>query len=134
ADTAEEVALRTHYDRIFATVVTGGQKILDVALSQSETVSGADIQYMSSVHLAQVTGIDTPGPRLVQVDPRYTFHRAEGGRPVLQYLCEAAWPCGGFSLVNAAVGGLTTVGPDLPRIRFVMDPEIPVVQGTTRIH
>src|SRR5216683_651832 len=93
ADTAEEVALRTHYDRVFATVVKGGQKILDVALSQSETVSGADIQYISSVHLAQVTGIDTPGPKLVQVDPRYTFHKAERGRPVLHYLDEAPWHC-----------------------------------------
>ena len=70
ADTADEVTLRTHYDRVFATVVQGGQKILEAALSQSETVSGADIQYISSVHLAQVTGIAQPGPRLVQVDPR----------------------------------------------------------------
>jgi hypothetical protein len=128
------VALRTHYDRIFATVVKSGQRILDVALSQSETVSGADIQYISSVHLAQVIGIDTPGPRLVQIDPRYTFHRAERGRPVLRYLDEAAWHCTGFSMVNTIVGSLTTVDTDLPRIRFVMDPELPVVQGTTRIH
>jgi hypothetical protein len=134
ADTAEEVALHTHYDRVFGTVVKDGQKILDVALSQSETVSGADIQYISSVHLAQVTGIDTPGPRLVQVDPRYTFHRAERGRPVLQYLDEAAWRCEGFSVVHTIVGSVTTVDTDLPRIRFVMDPELPVVQGTTRIH
>src|SRR4029450_8674314 len=82
ADAGDELRLRTHYARVFATVVTGGQKILDVALSQSETVSGADIQYISSVHLAQVTGIDQPGPRLVQVDPRYTLHKAERGRPV----------------------------------------------------
>src|SRR6266446_1360672 len=133
ADTAEEVALRTHYDRVFATVVKDGQKILDVALSQSETVSGADIQYISSVHLAQVTGIDTPGPKLVQVDPRYTFHKAERGRPVLHYLDEAPWHCEGFSVVHTIVGSLTTVDTDLPRIRFVMDPEIPVIQGTTRI-
>ena len=103
-------------------------------LAQSETVSGTDIQYISSVHLAQVTGIDTPGPRLVQVDPRYTFHRAERGRPVLQYLDEAAWHCEGFSVVHTIVGSLTSADTDLPRIRFVMDPEIPVVQGTTRIH
>src|SRR5206468_8018027 len=45
ADTAQEVALRMHYDRVFAMVVKDGQKILDMALSQSETVSGADIQY-----------------------------------------------------------------------------------------
>src|SRR6185295_2279473 len=73
ADTVEKVTLRTHYDRVFASVVQHGRTILDVALSQSETVSGADIQYISSVHLAQVTGIDRPGPRLVQVDPRYTL-------------------------------------------------------------
>jgi Acetoacetate decarboxylase (ADC) len=134
ADTAEEVALRTHYDRVFATVVKDGQKILDVALSQSETVSGADIQYISSVHLVQVTGIDPPGPRLVQVDPRYTLHRAERGRPVLHYLDEAAWQCAGFAVVHTIVGSVTTVDTDLPRLRFVMDPELPVVQGTTRLH
>jgi hypothetical protein len=134
ADTADEVTLRTHYDRVFATVVQGGQKILEAALSQSETVSGADIQYISSVHLAQVTGIDQPGPRLVQVDPRYTLHKAERGRPVLHYLDEAAWHCAGFSVVNTVVGSFTTVDTDLPQIRFVMDPEIPVVQGTTRVH
>jgi hypothetical protein len=134
ADTAEEVALRTHYDRVFATVVKDGQKILDVALWQSETVSGTDIQYISSVHLAQVTGIDPPGPRLVQVDPRYTLHRAERGRPVLHYLDEAAWQCAGFAVVHTIVGSVTTVDTDLPRLRFVMDPELPVVQGTTRLH
>jgi hypothetical protein len=85
------------------------------------------------VHLARVPGIDPPGPRLVQVDPHYTFHRAERGRPVLQYLDEAAWHCEGFSLVNAIVGSFTAVDTDLPRIRFVMDPEIPAVHGTTRI-
>ncbi len=134
ADTADEVTLRTHYDRVFATVVQGGQKILEAALSQSETVSGADIQYIASVHLAQVTGIDPPGPRLVQVDPRYTLHKAERGRPVLHYLDEAAWHCVGFSVVNTVVGSFTTVDTDLPQIRFVMDPEMPVVQGTTRVH
>jgi len=134
ADTAEEVVLRTHYDRIFTTVVKDGQTILDVALSQSEIISGADIQYISSVHLAQVTGIDPPGPRLVQVDPRYTVHRAERGQPVLHALDETAWQCTGFAVVQTIVGSWTTVDMDLPRIRFVMDPELPVVQGTTRIH
>jgi len=134
ADTADEVTLRTHYDRVFATVVKGGRTVLDVALSHSETVSGSDIQYISSVHLARVTGIDTPGPRLVQVDPRYTLHKAERGRPVLNHLDEAAWHCPGFTVVNTVIGSFTTVDTDLPQIRFVMDPEIPVVQGTMRVH
>jgi hypothetical protein len=132
--TADEVTLRTHYDRVFATVVKDGRTLLDVAMSHSEVVSGADIQYMSSVHLARVTGIDNPGPRLVQVDPKYTFHKAERGRPVLNYLDEAAWNCRGFTVVNAIVGSFTTTDTDFPQIRFVMDPELPVVQGTTRVH
>ena len=53
---------------------------------------------------------------------------------MLQYLDEAAWHCEGLSVVHTIVGSLTTVDTDLPRIRFVMDPEIPVVQGTTRIY
>jgi hypothetical protein len=133
-DTAEDVVLRTHYDRVFATVAKDQRTILDVALSHSETVSGADIQYISSVHLAQVTHAAPPGPRLVQVDPRYTLHKAERGRPVLHYLDEAAWNCPGLTIVNSMVGSFTTVDTDLPQICFVMDPEIPVVHGTTRVH
>src|SRR5215470_16547070 len=37
ADTADAVSLRTHYDRVFATVVKSGRTLLDVALSHSET-------------------------------------------------------------------------------------------------
>src|SRR5919206_44024 len=73
-------------------------------------------------HLAQLRLMGRAG-----VHPRYTFHRAERGRPVLQYLDEAAWHCEGFSVVHTIVGSLTTVDTDLPRIRFVMDREVPVV-------
>jgi hypothetical protein len=31
------------------------------------------------------------------------------------------------------MGTFTTVDTDLPQIRFVMDPETPVIHGTTRI-
>jgi hypothetical protein len=134
AQTADAVSLRTHYDRVFATVVQGGKTLLDVALSHSETVSGSDIQYISSVHLARVTAIAQPGPRLVQVDPRYTLHQAERGRPVLNYLDEAAWRCPGLTVVHTMIGSFTSVDTDLPQIRFVMDPEMPVLQGTTRVH
>jgi hypothetical protein len=128
------VSIRSHYDRVFATVVNHGRTILDIVLSGSEVVSGADIQYISSVHLARVTGTDTPGPQLVQIDPKYTFHKAERGRPVLNYVDEAAWHCDHFTVVNAMVGNFTMVDTDLPPIRFVMDPEKPVIQGTTRVH
>jgi hypothetical protein len=37
-------------------------------------------------------------------------------------------------VVNTIVGSFTTTDTDFPQIRFVMDPELPVVQGTTRVH
>ena len=133
AATADDIRLRVHHDRIFATVRQQQQIILDCGLSHYEVVAGTDINYISSVHLAQVTGTDKPGPRLVQVDPRYTIHKAERGQPELHCLDEAAWHCQDFAVVNPVMGTFTTVDTDLPQIRFVMDPEIPVVHGTTRI-
>ena len=131
--TADAIALRVHHDRVFATVDKGGRTLLDCALSHYEVVAGTDITYISSVHLARVTAIDAPGPRLVQVDPRYTIHRAARGRPQLLGLDTDAWHCQNVTVVNPIIGTFTTVDTDLPRIRFVMDPDIPVVQGTTRI-
>jgi hypothetical protein len=123
-----------HHDRIFATVRRDGHTLLDCGLSHYEVVAGTDINYISSVHLAQVTGIEHPGPRLVQVDPRYTIHKAERGRPELHILDENAWHCQDFRVVQPIVGTFATVDTDLPQIRFVMEAEIPVSHGTTRVH
>ena len=131
---ADDIVLRVHHDRIFAAVLQAGRPLLDCALSHYEVVAGTDINFISSVHLAQVTGLETPGPRLVQVDPRYTIHRAERGRPTLSYLDAAAWSCDGFRAVHPMVATFTQVDTDLPQIRFVMDPDLPVTEGTTRVH
>jgi hypothetical protein len=133
AETASDIRVRVHYDRIFASVCQEGRTLLDCALSHYEVVAGTDINSISSVHLAQVTGIDNPGPRLVQGDPRYTIHKAERGRPELRCLHEDAWHCHDFRVVNPVIGTFTTVDTDLPQIRFVMDAEVPVVHGTTRV-
>jgi hypothetical protein len=134
AATAADISLRVHHDRIFAAVRKDNRAILECVLSHYEVVAGTDIHYISSVHLARVTSIDTPGPRLVQVDPKYTIHKAERGRPELSVLDEDAWHCQGFQVVNPIIGTFTTVDTDLPQIRFVMEPEIPVIHGTTRVH
>jgi hypothetical protein len=132
-ETADDIRLRVHHDRIAATVEAGGQRLLDCALTHYEVVAGTDINYISSVHLAQVTGGAHAGPQLVQVDPRYTIHKAERGRPELAHLHEAAWQVQGLRVVHPIIGTFTTIDTDLPRIRFIMDPEQPVVHGTTRV-
>jgi hypothetical protein len=37
------------------------------------------------------------------------------------------------AVVHAVIGTYTTVDTDLPRIRCIMDPETPVMHGTTRV-
>jgi hypothetical protein len=132
-ETADDIRLRVHHDRIVATVEAGGQSLLHCALTHYEVVAGTDINYISSVHLAQVASGDHAGPCLVQVDPRYTIHKAERGRPELSVLDEEAWQVQGFRVVHPVIGTFTTVDTDLPRIRFIMDPEKPVIHGTTRV-
>jgi hypothetical protein len=124
-----EVVLRRGYDRVAGTVRLAGATVLDVALLDPEPISGGDVQYIHSVTLARVDG----RPVLVQVDPHYTFHRAERGRPCVTRFDAGAWNAGEIRFEHPIAASVTTCDTDLPRIRFVMDPEIPVVEGTRRI-
>jgi hypothetical protein len=127
------VALRRRHDRVTATATRDGAAILDCALVDPEPISGGDVQYIHSVTLARAPLDGATAPRLIQVDPRYTFHRAERGRPAVSCLEASAWNAGGVRALNPIAATLCTCDTDLPRIRFVMDPEVPVVRGTRRI-
>jgi hypothetical protein len=45
----------------------------------------------------------------------------------------AAWNAGPLRVLNPIAATVTSSDTDLPRIRFVMDAEVPVVRGTRRI-
>jgi hypothetical protein len=127
------VTFTRRHDRITATVIRDGVTVLDCALIDPEPISGGDVQYIHSVTLAHAPLDGTPAPRLLQVDSRYTFKKAERGRPDVGLLVAPAWGAGQLRLLNPIAATATWVDTDLPRIRFVMDPEIPVVRGTRRI-
>jgi hypothetical protein len=127
------VSLRRRHDRVTATVVREGAAILECALVDPEPISGGDVQYIHAVTLARAPLDGATAPRLIQVDSRYTFHKAERGRPEAGSLDAIAWNAGSLRLLNPISATLCTVDTDLPRIRFVMDPEVPVVRGTRRI-
>jgi hypothetical protein len=127
------VALRRRHDRVTATVAREGAPVLDCALVDPEPISGGDVQYIHAVTLARAPLDGAIAPRLIQVDSRYTFHKAERGRPEVASLDPDAWNAGSVKLLHPISATLCTVDTDLPRIRFVMDPEVPVVRGTRRI-
>jgi hypothetical protein len=80
------VTLKRRHDRVTATVVRDGATVLDCELVDPMPISGGDVQYIPSITLAQAPLDGVTAPRLLQVDPRYTFHKAERGRPEVRAL------------------------------------------------
>jgi Acetoacetate decarboxylase (ADC) len=128
-----KITFTRRHDRITATVVRDGMTILDCELIDPEPISNSDVQYIHSVTLAHATLEGKTGPLLIQVDSRYTFKKAERGRPHVGTLVPPAWGAGPLRPLNPIAATVTSVDTDLPRIRFVMDPEVPVARGTRRI-
>ena len=127
------IMLRRYHDQVIAVVTRHGEPILDAALVNPEPISGADIQYMHSVTLARLADGDRTAPQLVQVDPHYTLHKAERGRPKVHRFEGAAWKAESLAPIHPISASLATCDTDLPQIRFVMDADLPVVQGTRKI-
>lgn len=128
-----EVKLTVRHDRVIGRVSAEGRTVLEFEMLDRDLLSGNDIQYIASMHLAR--NKDDGQLVLVQVDPEFTFSRAERGRPVLRVLDNAAW--------GDAVGNLKPRNPisisyavadiALPKIRYICDPERPAFQGTTQV-
>lgn len=128
------VVLQARHDRIIGQVVRDGQTILDMALENPEQISGSDVTYLDSLHLARVVENGKEIPVIVQVDPEYVFQNAQRGRPHLLSLQSEAW--GGenrLRCTNPMHATFCRCDTDLPRLRFGMDPTIPAVQGSRRL-
>src|SRR5262245_34199129 len=82
--------LRRH-DRVIGTVKKAGKTILDCALVDPQPVSGSDVQYINWVTAANAPLDGKTQPMLIQVDPKYTFYKAERGKPQVTMFDAAAW-------------------------------------------
>jgi hypothetical protein len=132
-DDLGSIALRHYHDRVIAAVTRQGAPVLEASLVDPEPISGAQVQYIHSVTLASLDEGGRAEPLLVQVDPHYTFHSAERGRPEVRRFDGAAWNAGSLAPLSPISASLVTCDTDLPQIRFVMDVARPVVQGTRKI-
>jgi len=126
---AGDITLRRYHDRVAAMVRREGQAILELALVDPEIVSGGDLQYIHAITLARVDG----AAQLIQVDPHYTLHQASRGRADVTRFEPEAWSAALVKLTTPISASASTCDTDLPRIRFVMDPETPVVRGTRKV-
>jgi hypothetical protein len=127
------ITLRRYHDQVTAVVSRDGEPLIEAALINPEPISAGDVQYIHSVTLARLPDGDRPTPHLVQVDPHYTLRQAERGRPKVRRFETAVWNAKTLAPLAPIAASVTTCDTDLPQIRFVMDAEVPVVQGTRKI-
>ncbi|MEW6298567.1 MAG: acetoacetate decarboxylase family protein [Thermodesulfobacteriota bacterium] len=129
-----KITLQARHDRVIGRVERNGHTILDMQLENPEQISGSDITYLDSLHLARVTEGGKETPIIVQVDPEYVFHSASRGRPHLLTLQTDAW--GGNNRLHCTspmTATYTRCDTDLPKLRFALNPVVPAVEGSRRL-
>jgi hypothetical protein len=91
---------------------------LDAEMIDREDISGRDIQYVASMHLAH--NLADGKPVLVQVDPDYVFSKVERGHSHFMEIDQEAW--GTKGLIKPANPIISTYAQViLPKIRFICD-------------
>ena len=127
-----DVRLDPSYARATTSVTLDGATILAGQLVDPQPITGADVQYMATLALARVAR-DGEETLLIQVDPDYTFERAQRGTPRLTAFDADAWSLPGATAVHPISASLTTVDLTLPRLRYLVHPEKAPMQAVERL-
>ena len=127
-----EVQLDPSYARATTSVTLDGATILAGELVDPQPITGADVQYMATLALARVAR-DGEETLLLQVDPDYTFDRAQRGRARLTAFEAEAWNLPGASAAHPISASLTTVDLTLPRLRYLIHPDRDPLKAVERL-
>ena len=129
---AGDVKLYIRHDRVVADAGAGGKPVLECELLGSRR----DLRRRYPVRREHASGSQ---PLLRQtrsraVDPDFTFAKAERGKPRVILLDNDAFGAGAnLRLANPISASFTTADVTLPKIRYICDPGLPAMQGTTKV-
>jgi hypothetical protein len=126
-----EVELHHRHDVVRGLVCVGGRPALDVSLQGPEPIAAADLELFDNLHLANLRG---EAPIIVQVDPTYEYSSASRGRAELATFDAGALHIDGLDALDRIVAVSCRADVELHPPRFVMDPVLPAVEGTRRLH
>lgn len=130
---AADVVVERRYHDVVCEVTAGGRTILSTSLVDPVPLSGAEIQFAPNMHLARVRRDGQDLPRLVQMDPEFTFHRAARGTARLDAFDPQAWGDDRVTVVYPVSAWHAVCDVTLPKIRYVCDPVVPALQGTEKV-
>ena len=127
-----DVSLRAFHDRVVGRVKLGAAPVLEVEMLDRDFIGGNDIQYVSSMHLCR--NREDGKLVVVQIDPEWTFIKAERGRPQLKAFDAAAFNGAGQLIPTWPISASYAIADTtLSPIRYVSDPAVDAFKGTTQI-
>jgi hypothetical protein len=127
-----EVEVARRHDQVRFTASLDGRMVVDLAVHTADVINGNDLMTFDNLHLVRLPGSDSP--QLVQVDPEYTIHQADRGRPtVVLPDPHALGMRGGLQLVSPIIGFTFRADSDLVPVRFRIDSTKPAVSSTKRV-
>ena len=124
-----EISLVQRYHGAEATVRAGGRTVLEMSIAHPQPITADDLLVTAGFHLARV-GSDL---RLIQSEPSYTIKTVQRGKPQVTTIDTEAFGDGRVKLVTPIVATYLQGGFALGRVRYLMDPTRPAVEGTQRL-
>jgi hypothetical protein len=108
------------------------RRVLEAEMVDREGISGSDIQYIASMHLAR--NRKDGKLSLVQVDPDYVFTKVERGLSHFISIDQETWGARGLiTPTNPIISTYAQCEVILPQIRFICDPNVNALVSTVRV-
>ena len=126
------MAFASRHDQVRCTGVLDGRTVIDVAVHTADVINGSDLMTFDNLHLVRLG--DDDGAKLVQVDPEYTIHQADRGRPTVSLPDPHALGMrGALRLASPIIGFSFRADTDLVPVRFTIDGVKPAITSTKRV-
>lgn len=127
-----EIEVARRHDQLRFGASVDGRTVAELAVHTADVIQGSDLMTFDNLHLVRMDGVDRP--KLVQIDPEYTIHRADRGRPSVTLPDpEALGMRGRLRLASPIIGFTFQADTDLVPPRFMIDAVEPAIASTSRI-
>jgi hypothetical protein len=127
-----EVYAASRHDHVRFAASVDGHDLVDLAVHTADVINGSDLMTFDSLHMVRIA--DDAGLKLVQVDPEYTIHQADRGRPEVRLPDPNALGMQGNLRLTAPIIGFTfRADTDLVPVRFVIDAVESALTSTKRV-
>jgi len=124
------VTASSRHDQVRFTASLDGHEVASFAVYTDDVISGNDLMTFDNLHLVRLGG----EAKLVQVDPEYTIHQADRGRPQVRLPDpQALGMRGGLKLSSPIIGFTFRADTDLVPPRFTIDAVESALSSTKRI-